>query len=487
MAFYPIKSYYIILIMSILKIKNDYSWLESNDVNLKVKLHQALRFRERGYYHSRLFKQGRWDGYTEFFKIKTGRFLTGLLPEVQAAIQILGRRVEIEDYREPINFAHESIDENFLNYGEEAVVLRDYQVDLINQVIKHKRGVVFAPTSAGKTHIMLGILKSLPPKTPTLFLCNRKSLVEQNYQEMIKWGLEDVGRLYDRYKEPNMITCSTIQSLHKIEDLLPLFKVLIVDEIHDMTSKKPKQYYVKLKGACIRIAVSATPFKFGEKDKSQKYTVKGHFGPVLKTKTADTKRGVLTTKKLQERNILSKSKCTFYPIDEPRIPYAIYQDAITEGIAENPHFHEIVTRLAKKLQGRTLILVERIAHGDALADMIPGALWIQGKDDLDTRQIVIEKLQAATDDTVAIATHQIFNTGINVFLHNLINAAGGKAEHLIIQRMGRGLRTADDKETLDYYDFVFNTNDYLLSHSKKRVKILKSEGHEVTVKEEIDF
>ena len=62
-----------------------------------------------------------------------------------------------------------------------------------------------------------------------------------------------------------------------------------------------------------------------------------------------------------------------------------------------------------------------------------------------------------------------------------INAAGGQADHHIIQRVGRGLRTADDKEILDYHDFMFHNNEYLLEHSKKRVKILRGEGHDVTV------
>ena len=53
--------------------------------------------------------------------------------------------------------------------------------------------------------------------------------------------------------------------------------------------------------------------------------------------------------------------------------------------------------------------------------------------------------------------------------------------------MGRGLRTAWDKEGLNFYDFLFEINDYLKDHSKKRIKILTEEGHEVIIKEEIDF
>ena len=67
---------------------------------------------------------------------------------------------------------------------------------------------------------------------------------------------------------------------------------------------------------------------------------------------------------------------------------------------------------------------------------------------------------------------QILNTGVNFHVHNLVNASGGQANHQIIQRMGRGLRTIDDKEILNYYDFVFKIYDYLEKHSLKRITIL---------------
>jgi len=468
--------------MNVLKIQNDYSWLITDDEILKTTLWKALRKREKGYFHSPLFKKGVWDGYSEFFKLKTGRFLTGLLPEIMAALKKRESEVHIDDQRGRVNFVADSIDENFIK-DSNGHVLRDYQVDLINRTIKYKRGIVFAPTSAGKTDIMIGILKAIQPGTPILFLANRKGLVDQNYREIKACGFDRVGRLYANFAEPDLITCATVQSLHKIEKQLPKFEVLVVDEIHDMMSKVPKKFYNKMKSASVRVAVSATPFKFGGKDKCQMYNVKGHFGPVFKTE-AGNEKGVLTTKTLQDRDILSASDCTFFHINEPKIPYELYLDAVTKGIAENVVFHKMVKKLTSSLKGRTLILVDRIAHGDALKHLIPKAIWISGKDTLETRQHVVDQLKNCKGKVVGIATQQIFNTGINVLIHNLINAAGGQAEHQIIQRMGRGLRTADDKEDLKYYDFIFNINDYLLKHSNKRIKILKDEGHNIEIKEE---
>ncbi len=340
--------------------------------------------------------------------------------------------------------------------------------------------------NSGKTEIMVSILKCLPPNTPTLVLANRKSLVAQNYDALMKWGFKNVGRLYEKYVDPNFITCATVQSLHKIEKLLPEIRALVVDEIHDMMTPTTKKYYKKMDKAYVRVAVSATPFKYGGSHDTQKYAVKGYFGPLMLIECAGSD-GLLTTAELQDRGNLSKSRCVFYPINEPQLPFEIYLDAVTYGIARNYYLHEITTRLAKSLTGRTLILVERIEHGDMLANMLPGCLWVKGKDNTDTRMYVIKELQKSKDNIVAIATSGIFNTGINVKIHNLINAAGGTAEHVIEQRMGRGLRTADDKDILNYYDFMFHINDYLDDHSRKRVRVLTSKGHEVIVKDKIDF
>lgn len=483
---------------TIIKVENCFSWLATDNQELKQNLWRVLRHREKNYFHSTLYKRKLWDGFTEFFKLKTGRFLTGLLPEVEAALVHWKSPYQIIDNRPAVKWQHQEIDENFLNQWldvfnsnvapgdrRDDFTLRDYQPELANAIIKYNRGVIQAPTSAGKTAIMVSILKALPPNTPTLVLANRKGLCDQNYKELTSWGF-DVGRLYDKFKEPNMMTVATWQSVHKIAPLLPKIRCLIVDEIHEMMSKGPQKVYDKMKACSIRVAVSATPFKFGGKDKTQKYRVKGYFGPVMKAKSAGEK-GVLTTKVLQERKILSSSICMFYPITHPSLPYEIYMDAVTKGIAENWGFHDIVKKLALSLKGRTLILVERIAHGDYLESLIPGALWIRGKDTLDTRNYVVEELKKSKKNRIAIATQGIFNSGVNVYLHNLINAAGGQATHQIIQRMGRGLRTAKDKERLRYFDFVYEINDYLWAHSRSRIKILRDEGHEVVVKDEIDI
>ncbi len=472
--------------VSKLVIFNDFSFLQTDNLVLKSKLYRSLRYQEKNYFHSSAYKARRWDGYINFFTIETGKFMTGLLPEVMLALKRSEEEYEIDDKRSDVVFSYDKIPVDFLHPWtptdlKSPIMLEDYQCELAEAAMNYRRGVIFAPTSAGKTLIMVAIVRAIKEGIPILILQNRRGLAQQNYDELIKWGVPNVGCCWGGAIKPNVITVATVQSLSKIKKLLPHFKVLLVDEIHDMMSSTPKQVYKVMKGASVRLAMSATPFKYGGTDKVQKYMVKGFFGPTIQIKCVEG--GILTTKSLQKRGRLSKSKCTFYPVREPNLEYELYQDAVTFGIAENFDFHHMVKRLALAQKGRTLILVERIAHGDALHGLIPGSIWVRGEDTDKTRKEVVNQLQTHEGNCIAIATHGIFNTGINVRVHTLINAASGQAEHQIIQRIGRGLRTADDKEQLEYYDFIFYLNEYLLKHSKKRIKILKSQGHEVIMKE----
>lgn len=145
---------------NILKIENDFSYFLSNNDKIKHELWNRLRFRDLNYFHNRAYKMKKWDGYIQFFAIETGKFLTGLLPEVGAVLRHFNVQYTVEDNRNKTPFVYESIDSNFLNQwlpektlnGDKMnpILLHDYQVELINQVIKHRRGVIYAPTSAGK-------------------------------------------------------------------------------------------------------------------------------------------------------------------------------------------------------------------------------------------------------------------------------------------------------------------------------------------------
>jgi superfamily II DNA or RNA helicase len=476
-----------------IKVYNDFCYLSTDNDRLKEVVYQALRKKDMHCFKNPKYRMRVWDGFINYFSKKTGKFLSGLLPEVLACCDYCKIKPVIHDYRINQEFAVEKIDNQFLNKEikdgltpdgtcQKEFILDPLQVDLINLAIRYKRGIIQAPTGFGKSAILVSLILALPKNLKILVLSMRKSVVNQNHKELLKWGISDAV-LFSSKKKDGRVLSVNVASVKKVN--LESFDVIITDEVHMCLSKTSIRAYRRMTNASIRIGISATPFKYGGKDLISKYDCKGHYGPVFKTNLVDG--GIITTSHLQDDGRLSKSQCKFFKIKEPDLELETYIDAVTLGIVENNHFNSIVANLCKGLKGRTLVLVDRLNHGDLLHAWIPGSLWIQGKDDDETRAFVYEKLLNSTSDVIAIATTGTSSTGVNVKIHNLVNAAGGKAEHEIVQRMGRGLRTADDKDVLNYYDFYFSNNDYLEKHSRLRMKILKKEGHQVEVIESTSF
>ncbi len=71
----------------------------------------------------------------------------------------------------------------------------------------------------------------------------------------------------------------------------------------------------------------------------------------------------------------------------------------------------------------------------------------------------------------------IGNVGLDVNIHHLVNATGGKSHNLTVQKIGRGLRRAADKDILHMHDFEMGFHPTLARHSKARIRTMKIEGH----------
>ena len=70
-------------------VHNDFSWVIDPIPGLHFKLHKALKKRAKDYFFNPLYRQKKWDGFVEFYGKTTGRFITGLLPEVEKALERL--------------------------------------------------------------------------------------------------------------------------------------------------------------------------------------------------------------------------------------------------------------------------------------------------------------------------------------------------------------------------------------------------------------
>ena len=357
------------------------------------------------------------------------------------------------DLRSDLVINKEEVKRN-LHYTE----LYDYQTDATITCMKKKNCIVKLPTSSGKTEIFLSLCNLIPLRTLILF--NSIELAKQTKDRANSAGL-DTGLVQgDNVDEDHRVVMCTVQSAGKIKRK---YKMIIVDEVHQAGTK---QYWNILKSDefIYRFGFSATPFP---KNKLRKALIKKWIGDI---------EYLLPATKLIELKKIAEPHITMYKIEEPRDIYFDdgWMDAENNCIINNYYRNEIIKNIA--LENKfTMILVKKIKHGELLEKMIPGSIFIHGKSKIVDREIVKQKF---INGEIILIASRIYDQGISVNeIRCLIIAGGGLSYIVTLQRIGRGLRIMDDKDSVDIHDFIDNTNYILKDHSRNRKKDYKKEGY----------
>lgn len=184
---------------------------------------------------------------------------------------------------------------------------------------------------------------------------------------------------------------------------------------------------------------------------------------------------------LIERGYLVQPSIYFVHTRTPNLEGA-YATVYKEGIVENQERNLMIANIAQKMteSGRhVLVLVKIIEHGERLEAMIPNSFFINGSHSAKTREEWIAKMRRR-EAPVTIAT-SIFDEGVDVKpLDGLILGGSGKSQTRALQRVGRVIRTFEDKASgfvkKDAFVVDFHDNmKYMLGHSRKRRKIYETE------------
>ena len=310
-------------------------------------------------------------------------------------------------------------------------ILRLYQRDALDAMLKHSHGILSIPTGGGKTRVALQYMKNVP--VPTLVLVPTLDLVSQWEKQV-----------------PEFAHVKTYQSIKK-KDYLAQFKAVIFDECHHVAAKTLYRIGINLSANTSVFGLSATPL-LRDDDNLKVQAVLGQI--IYKVSNAElTRQGYLAKCKIHMID-------TLQPYDAPlHLSYAGVYEAY---IISNQERNETIKDLVKTLTGRTLILVNRIFHGVMLNALIPESIFLSGQSS--------KELRDNPDADVIIAT-QIYDEGVDMpDLNNLIVAGGGKSQIKTIQRVGRTLRPHADKPHANVYDFYDKTK-WLDKHSRERKKV----------------
>lgn len=448
------------------------------------------------------FKLGRWDGKIRFFS-NNGKTYVNLLPEIIELIKTLGYKLELKDCRQPLYIEIPEIDQNYFSNYElkgKKIILAEHQVDGVNAITQNNHiGCIEAGTGAGKS-LMNAALCDLYNKHcgfKTLTIVPTSDLVDQTKKVFSMVGL-DVGEYSGTIKDLNHdhIIC-TWQSIIRNLKLLSMFHMVVGDEAHNVTGKS-LQMILNEYGSHIAVRIGLTgTIPDNETDAMTlrmtlgdiKFTIRSakliELGWLakLKIKIYQLKESLNDEWiQFQRKNPEDAVKTTFKEFKNQFFPdYPSEKNYLVTKESRNEFISMMVEDKLSADKGNCLIIVRSVDHGKRLQNMIPGSYFVDGTDSKKVRRQIYD-LFDTNNDLVLIATAKLVSTGLDIpriFYLFLIDI--GKAYTTVIQSIGRGLRKADDKDSIEVNDITSDLK-FSKSHLTDRKRFYKHQSYNYTIK-----
>ena len=436
---------------------------------------------------------GRWNGKVSYFSLG-GSTYVNLLEEIIPVIDNAGYDIELEDTREySTNFTFNSISDNTFEHKNwpaghpvagTPIILRDYQITLINNFLSNPQCLQEIATGSGKT-IMTAVLSySVEQYGRSIIIVPNVSLVTQTEKDYINLGL-DVGVYYGGRKEiGHKHTICTWQSLNillkntkagtselTINEFLENVVCVIVDEVHQAKAEALK--------TLLTGAMSQIPIRWGltgtiPKAKFESQALFVSLGPVINKLAAST---------LQEKGVLAKCHVNIIQLQD-KVEFSNYQSELKHLLEDATRLDVIAHRIhSLKVTGNTLVLVDRVNAGKELVNRIPDAVFISGDTKAQVRQEEYDKV-SINSGLVLVATYGVAAVGINIpRIFNVVLIEPGKSFVRVIQSIGRGIRKAEDKDFVNIWD-ITSSCKFAKRHLTKRKEFYRESNYPFDVVKE---
>ena len=464
--------------------------IEGLDLDTRKKLVNKFSFMLPYAYHVPAYKLGRWDGKVNYFNIG-GSTYTNLLEDILPVLIADGYEVDIDDRRTEIKLDFPQITEKHFSdkrwpekhpVAGEPVVLRDYQVEIINQFLSNPQCLQEIATGAGKTLITAALSNLIEPYGRSIVIVPNKDLVIQTEADYINLGL-DVGVYFgDRKEFGKTHTLCTWQSLNSMEkrfrngdsdisvvDFAADVQCDIVDEVHQAKADVLKKL---LTGVFANV-----PIRWGltgtiPKEDSDKIGLTISLGQVVNK---------LAASELQDMGVLAQCDVNVLQLQDTA-EYSNYQEELTYLTTDKQRL-DYMAGLIKSLslEGNTLVLVDRIKAGEGLIERLPEeSVFINGSMKSKDRKDEYDEVSEA-NNKIIIATYGVAAVGINIpRIFNLVLVEPGKSFVRVIQSIGRGIRRAKDKDSVQIWD-ITSTAKFSKRHLRERKKFYKDANYPFTI------
>ena len=435
--------------------------------------------------------RGRWDGFIRLFHKGRRTFPIGLLSVVRGVL---------DDATLPhvVTHAPSTLVEINLPEINTEFAIRDYQADAVEAAMQQQIAVIRMATGGGKTVVAGHLVSQIG--LPTLFLVHTKDLLYQAIDAFSSmFGKENVGQIGDGVIEMSNITVATVQTMTRIFDLeyesysyedddwkddgtkvasghareirqaMDGIGVVFMDECHRVAAPTAMNVMEQLTNPKFRIGLSASPWR----DDGADLAIQACLGPVAYS---------ITASELIDLGYLVRP--IIRVIDTPPRSFnrgTSYATIYKEYIVENQERNDRIITAAASMVRRgkpTLVLVQRIRHGEMLQREISGRVgtWVpflSGRDSAIARKSALDDIREGRSGIMIASV--IADEGLDLKpLSGLILAGGGKSSVKALQRIGRTLRPFKDKEGAEIVDFNDQAR-YLMKHSEARQRLYDTE------------
>ena len=465
--------------------------IEGLDLTTRKNLVNKFKYEIPGARYQPSVRLGRWDGKVAFFQLGGSTYIN-LLPEILVYLEQQGYDVTVEDTREySTNFSFDQITEHTFSdlcwpaghpRAGEPIMLRDYQVDILNNFLTNPQSVQEIATGAGKTIMTAALSQSVEAYGRSIIIVPNKSLVTQTEDDYKNLGL-DVGVYFgDRKEWGKTHTICTWQSLnillkntrnHEAECTIGEFiegvVCVMVDEVH---MAKADALKTLLTGVFAHV-----PIRWGltgtiPKEDYAAVSIFCSLGNVV---------GKLSASELQEAGHLANCHVNIVQLVD-HVEYTNYQTELkylVETSERLDYISDLVTRVNGT--GNTLVLVDRIATGKLLVEKLGDrAVFVSGATKAKDRKDEYDEV-AISSDKIIVATYGVAAVGINIpRIFNLVLIEPGKSFVRVIQSIGRGIRKAEDKDHVQIWD-ITSTCKFAKRHLTRRKAFYKEANYPFTL------
>jgi len=376
--------------------------------------------------------------------------------------------------------------------------LRDYQRNSISNAFKLGKGIGLIGTGGGKSLIIASMLESLWNNNndfKTLLVVPNIGLVEQMYNDFEKYECSFSKSKWTGKNKLNsksnvvIVNTGLLQRFDsdKLADHCLFFadiEYLFYDEVHLFGQDPEPKATTLLKEFDYKNVFGFT----GSLNESTFASdiVYGYFGNPFYIKSS---------KELRDENYLTNVMIKMLYFNHNYEVKDVYefvnnadkkqQDTTKnynleiEYITESKFRNDNIKEISQKLNGNTLLLVDRIIQGETLVELFKNitdktVYFIRGSMPVEERNKIILEMEQK-DNIICIAMSKIFSTGISINnIQYIIFYYIGKSWYKIIQSIGRGLRLHESKNKLYIFDMCDNMI-YSEKHSIERKRVYKKE------------